>query len=212
MQDQSGASTHVDRRRRGRARTTTCSTGSRSPTCRTASSTNPSSEMVEDVRVQVHTYDAEMGRTGGGVFNTSARSGSESVPRIGLLPEPSERARRSELLQRDSRHPDRGSVSGATAAAAFGGPIIRSKTFFWAAGEGYRDGQSQNNNLHVPTRAMRNGDFSGLTDSAGPPDHHLRSADDRRQRQSPAIPGQHHSRQSHQHGRPQPRQRAAAAR
>ncbi len=40
------------------------------------SSTNPSGEMIEDVRVQVHTYDAEMGRTGGGVFNTTARSGS----------------------------------------------------------------------------------------------------------------------------------------
>ncbi len=40
------------------------------------SSTNPSGEMVEDVRVQVHTYDAEMGRTGGGVFNTTAKSGA----------------------------------------------------------------------------------------------------------------------------------------
>ena len=37
--------------------------------------------MVEDVRVQVHTYDAEMGRTGGGVFNTTAKSGSNAVPR-----------------------------------------------------------------------------------------------------------------------------------
>ena len=34
--------------------------------------------MVEDIRVQVHTYDAEMGRTGGGVFNTTAKSGSNS--------------------------------------------------------------------------------------------------------------------------------------
>src|SRR4029453_12783319 len=40
------------------------------------SSTNPRGEMVEDVRIQVHTYDSEMGRTGGGVFNTTARSGT----------------------------------------------------------------------------------------------------------------------------------------
>ncbi len=40
------------------------------------SSTNPSGEMLEDIRVQVHTYDSEMGRTGGGVFNTTARSGA----------------------------------------------------------------------------------------------------------------------------------------
>src|SRR2546422_6697465 len=37
---------------------------------------NPTIEAVEEVRVQVHTYDAEMGRTGGGVFNVTAKSGS----------------------------------------------------------------------------------------------------------------------------------------
>src|SRR5687768_13653750 len=42
------------------------------------SSTNPSGEMLEDVRVQVHTYDAEMGRTGGGVFNATAKAGSNA--------------------------------------------------------------------------------------------------------------------------------------
>jgi hypothetical protein len=40
------------------------------------SSTNPSIESVEEVKVQVHTYDAEMGRTGGGVFNVTAKSGT----------------------------------------------------------------------------------------------------------------------------------------
>ena len=44
------------------------------------SSTNPSAEALEDVRVQVHTYDAEMGRTGGGVLNTTAdRAPTSSV-------------------------------------------------------------------------------------------------------------------------------------
>ena len=33
-------------------------------------------EAVQEMKVQVHTYDAEMGRTGGGVMNMSARSGS----------------------------------------------------------------------------------------------------------------------------------------
>src|SRR4029450_10967047 len=36
---------------------------------------NPTIESLEDVKVQVHTYDAEMGRIGGGVFNVTARSG-----------------------------------------------------------------------------------------------------------------------------------------
>ena len=35
-------------------------------------------EAVQEMKVQVHTYDAEMGRTGGGVMNMSAKSGSNS--------------------------------------------------------------------------------------------------------------------------------------
>ena len=39
-------------------------------------STNPTIEAVQDMKVQVHTYDAEMGRTGGGVMNMAAKSGA----------------------------------------------------------------------------------------------------------------------------------------
>src|SRR5437762_3263817 len=39
---------------------------------------NPTIESLDDVKVQVHTYDAEMGRTGGGVFNTTLKSGSNA--------------------------------------------------------------------------------------------------------------------------------------
>ena len=131
-------------------------------------STNPSGEMVEDVRVQVHTYDAEMGRTGGGVFNTSARSGSNQFHGSGYY-----QSRPTALVGPNFFNEIRGIPTEdqywRNGGGGFGGPIIRSKTFFWAAGETYRDGQGQNNNLHVPTRAMRNGDFSGLTDNQGRP-------------------------------------------
>jgi len=39
-------------------------------------STNPSIEAVQEMKVQLHTYDAEMGRTGGGVMNMAAKSGA----------------------------------------------------------------------------------------------------------------------------------------
>ena len=45
---------------------------------RNRASAHPSIESLEDVKVQVHTYDAEMGRTGGGVFNTTLKSGTNS--------------------------------------------------------------------------------------------------------------------------------------
>ena len=160
------------------------------------SSTNPSGEMVEDVRVQVHTYDAEMGRTGGGVFNTTAQVGQQPVPRHRAI---SRRVRRRSVgpnFFNEIRDVPTNDQYWRNAGGGFGGPILRGKTFFWVAGEAYRDGQSQNRGLHVPTAAMRNGDFSGLTDAQGQRDRHLRSADDRRQRQPAAVPGQHHSRRT----------------
>jgi hypothetical protein len=124
--------------------------------------------MIEDVRVQVHTYDAEMGRTGGGVFNTTARSGSNAfrgsafyLSRPGAVVGPNFFNEIRGLPTNDQYWRNGG--------GSLGGPILRGKTFFWFAVDAYQDGQSQNNTLHVPTAAMRRGDFSGLTDSQGRP-------------------------------------------
>jgi hypothetical protein len=43
---------------------------------RNRASANPNIDALEDVAVQVHTYDAETGRTGGGTFFVAAKSGS----------------------------------------------------------------------------------------------------------------------------------------
>jgi hypothetical protein len=130
------------------------------------SSTNPSSEMLEDVRVQVHTYDAEMGRTGGGVFNTTARSGSNTWRGTAFY-----LTRPTALVGPNFFNEIRGVETNdqywRNGGGGVGGPILRNKTFFWFAGEMYRDGQSQNDGLHVPTAAMRNGDFSSYVDANG---------------------------------------------
>jgi hypothetical protein len=75
MQDQSRRLAVIGWRRR-RARQQLLLDGYPITDLQNRSTTNPSQEMVDDVRVQVHTYDSEMGRTGGGVFNTAAKSGS----------------------------------------------------------------------------------------------------------------------------------------
>jgi trimeric autotransporter adhesin len=131
-------------------------------------SVSPSIEMVEDVKVQVHTYDAEMGRTGGGMFNASAKSGTNRL--LGgafLLMRPGALIGENFFLkvQGQPNPPQFWRNAGGGA----GGPIVRNKTFFWFAAEGYRDGLTQNGNLHVPTAAEHAGDFSGLTDSSGRP-------------------------------------------
>ena len=132
------------------------------------SSTNPSGEMLEDVRVQIHTYDAEMGRTGGGVLNTTAKSGSNTF-RGSAFYQTRPNALIGPLFFNQIRGIENSPQFWRSFGGGFGGPVVRNKTFFWAAGEGYRDGLSQNDNMHVPTQAMRNGDFSGVTDLSGRP-------------------------------------------
>lgn len=130
------------------------------------SSTNPSGEMVEDIRVQVHTYDSEMGRTGGGVFNTAAKSGSNTFRGSAFY-----LTRPNALIGGGFFNEIRGLETNEqywrSPGGGFGGPLIRNKTFFWLAGEGYQDGQAQSDTLRVPTAAMRRGDFSNFRDSRG---------------------------------------------
>src|SRR4051794_515819 len=45
---------------------------------------NPSIEALEDMKVQVHTYDAEMGATGGGVFNVTLKTGTNTLRGTGF--------------------------------------------------------------------------------------------------------------------------------
>jgi hypothetical protein len=130
------------------------------------SSTNPSGEMVEDVRVQVHTYDAEMGRTGGGVLNTTAKSGSNSF-RGSAFYQGRPNALIGPLFFNQIRDIENAPQFWRSAGGGVGGPVLRNKTFFWVAGEGYRDGLSQNAVMTVPSPAMRNGDFSQWRDAQG---------------------------------------------
>ncbi len=44
----------------------------------------PSLEAISDAKVEADTYDAEVGRSGGGVFNSTLKSGSSQLPRNSL--------------------------------------------------------------------------------------------------------------------------------
>jgi trimeric autotransporter adhesin len=130
-------------------------------------STNPSIEAVEEMKVQVHTYDAEMGRTGGGVMNMSAKSGANQFHGTAytvIRPESYADQLLIPKLQGQANVPEQWKNGGGGG----GGPIIRNKTFFWFAGEKYINNQPQQNSFLVPTAAERNGDFSGVTRNGAP--------------------------------------------
>ena len=124
-------------------------------------STNPTMEAVQEMKVQVHTYDAEMGRTGGGVVNMTAKSGANDFHGTiyGVL--------RPESLTEQLLIPKLQNQPPVTEywrdnGGGFGGPIAKNKTFFWSSVENYVNNQPQQNSFLVPTTAERGGDFSGL--------------------------------------------------
>ena len=118
---------------------------------RNRASAHPSIEALEDMKVQVHTYDAEMGRTGGGVFNTTLKSGTNRPARHGVLPDAADLGSVEQLLRRDWPAVRSRTVPYYLGGGAFGGPIVSNRTFFWFATENYHDVQTRNVSTMMPT-------------------------------------------------------------
>jgi trimeric autotransporter adhesin len=126
------------------------------------STVNPSMEALEDARVQIHTYDSEMGRTGGGVMNMSAKSGTNRWEGSGYTvfrPQNMQVQLLVPSLLDEEFRPEYWRNGGG----GIGGPIVQNKTFFWFAGEKYVNHQPQANSFAVPSTLSRTGDFNGVT-------------------------------------------------
>ena len=135
---------------------------------RNRATANPTIEALDDVKVQVHTYDAEMGRTGGGVFNTTLKSGSNSFHGTGFFQTRPIWAEKNNYFSQKAGIP-KPSNPYYLGGGGFGGPIIKDRTFFWFAAENYHDVQTRSESIIMPTAAERAGDFSALTDPRGRP-------------------------------------------
>ena len=117
----------------------------------------PSIEATEEVKVQVSTYDAEMGRTGGGVFNTVGKSGSNVFHGSAVLQNRPSWGQGKFYFAKDQPKPDNYFwLYGGSA----GGPIVRNKTFFWTTTENYKTKTSRSTVLFLPTEREVRGDFS----------------------------------------------------
>ena len=126
----------------------------------------PSIEAVQEVKLQINTYDAEVGRTGGGTFNSFLKSGSNQLhgSAFGYT-----------WMQDWLANTFFGNAAGTPVTSqpfynyggSIGGPVIipklyngRNKTFFWITGEAYRQYEAASTALSVPTALERIGDFS----------------------------------------------------
>ena len=134
----------------------------------------PSIEAVEEVKVQANTYDAEIGRTSGGMFNTTLKSGSSVLHGV-LQGETRQTNWGANLFFNNQTGTPRGAAEFYSYVGAIGGPIPlpgflggKDKTFFWITEEGYRQRSPITTNAFiVPTDQERKGDFSQIGSPSG---------------------------------------------
>ena len=137
---------------------------------RNRASAHPSIESLEDMKVQVHTYDAEMGRTGGGVFNSTLRSGRKHIQGVGLLPDPPNLGDSGTTTRGNGRAGRSRKARTVLVGGAVSRPMRQEPLHVcWFATEDYHDVQTRNVSTLLPTAAMRRGDFTGVTNSVGQP-------------------------------------------
>ncbi len=126
----------------------------------------PSMEAVEELKVQTKTYEADMGHAAGGVFNTTARSGSNTWHGSALLvSKPGATTGTLFFAKRAGlQNPPQYYYNWA---GSLGGPIVKDRTFFWFSTDDYKQRSTRNNVLTLPSAAERAGDFSQTLNTAG---------------------------------------------
>ena len=146
----------------------------------------PTIESVEDAKVQTNTYDAELGRTGGGIFASTIKSGSSTYH--GVLYGETRQTGWSSNLWYDTIYTGTATPGLNTPTPSdttyiyeggFGGPLLPNwvkkphwldNTFFWIDEAGYRQGQPLSGvttSYYTPAAAERNGDFSAYAPANG---------------------------------------------
>ncbi|MBI4875724.1 MAG: TonB-dependent receptor [Acidobacteria bacterium] len=135
----------------------------------------PPADAVEEFKVMTGVYDAQYGRTGGGVVNVSVKSGTNAFH--GSAYEFLKRtALNANTFSNNAKKLPRAGASLNQYGFTVGGPVRipnlyngKDKTFFFFAGEAYGEDLHYPNEsiASVPTVEQKRGDFSKTFDNAG---------------------------------------------
>jgi hypothetical protein len=122
---------------------------------------SPNPDAVEEFKILTNNYDAQYGRTSGGIVNQVTKSGTNSFHGDGF-----EFLRNTALNARDYFLPsslDKQAFQRNVFGGTFGGPIKKNKTFFFLAYQGARTREGNTSQqLTVLTPTERTGDFGDL--------------------------------------------------
>lgn len=139
---------------------------------------SPPLEAVDEFKVQTSGIAAEYGRTAGGVFNYSLKSGTNKFrgSAVGALRNEVFNANTWQNNYLKATNPgnkeyDRAQDRQYLGSVSLGGPIIKDKTFFYAAVEDYRQSRFVLGGFGqtVPIPAFLDGDFSALLNTGAAP-------------------------------------------
>ncbi len=127
-----------------------------------------SPESVQEVTVQTNGFDAQYGRSGGGIISVTTKSGTNQFNGMALWYLRNPLTNAAPFTQASVNRPVN-NLRWNQFDGQLGGPVIipkvydgRDKTFFFFAGEPRYQRDKQQQLASVPTDAMRAGDFSNL--------------------------------------------------
>jgi Carboxypeptidase regulatory-like domain len=127
---------------------------------------DPPVDSVQEFKVQAQTFDAQFGRTSGGIVNMVTKSGTGQYHGVAYDFE------RHSILDANNwfnNSSNRGlpSFQRHQFGGNVGGPILKGKWFAFGDYEGLRQGYPQTSISTVPSALQRAGDFSQTTTSGG---------------------------------------------
>ena len=119
----------------------------------------PSVEAVQEMKTQANTYDAEAGRTGGGVFNTLLKSGTNAL-HGNLYGSTRQTNWSGNTWLNNHNGVGRPTITQYSYEGSIGGPIWKDRAWFIATEEGYRQRSPLGSNYFLPSDAERAGNFA----------------------------------------------------
>ena len=117
----------------------------------------PAADALETVSISTSNYDAEFGRSGGAVTNVTLKSGTNDLKGSVFFFGNTEKTNSSDYFTHL-----KAPTTFANGGFTLGGPIVRSKLFFFGDYQRTLDNSGYVVRTIVPTTAMRNGDFSAV--------------------------------------------------
>jgi hypothetical protein len=115
----------------------------------------PSPDALEEFRILTNMYPAQYGRAGGSIVTIVTKSGTNSFHGTAY-----DFLRNDALDAKNFFSPGVPKLTQNQFGGAFGGPIVKDNTFFFASYEGFRQVQGYPSETDVPSLAERSGDFS----------------------------------------------------